>query len=167
MQTIARRLRELLKKSETPVRSLALDAALNPQTVHNILDGKTWPDLPTIHRLEVVLGERLWVNPDLPWGVEQLSPRKFYRRAGATFYLESDEWETVIAPTNSGPESWSWNTHRLTDKGWTPDGEGTAADPQAAEQEADRHIADRIAAEPGQPAEQPERPSRSDATEDA
>ena len=63
----------------------------------------------------------------------------------------------MIAPTNSGPESWSWNTRRLTDKGWTPDGEGTAADPQAAEQAADQHIADRTAAEPSEPDEQPER----------
>ena len=157
MQTIARRLRELLKKSEMSVRYLAMDADLNPQTVHNILEGKTWPDLPTVHRLEYALGERLWVNPDLPWGIEALNSRKFGRQVGATFYLESDGWETVIAPTTSGPESWSWKTRRLTDKGWTPDGEGTAADPQAAEQAADQHIAERTAPEPSQPDEQPER----------
>ena len=167
MQTIAQRLRSLLEKSEMSVRYLAMDADLNPQTVHNILEGKTWPDLPTVHRLEYALGERLWVNPRLPWGIEALNSRKFGRQVGATFYLESDGWETVIAPTKSGPESWSWNTRRLTNKGWTPDGEGTAADPQDAERAADQHIAERTAPEPSQRDEQAEQPSRLDATDTA
>ena len=169
IQTIAQRLRSLLKKSEKSVRYLARDADLNPQTVHNILEGKTWPDLPTIYRLEYALGERLWVNPRLPWGIESLRPRKFGRQIGATFYLESDGWETVIAPTASGPESWTWRARRFTGKGWTPDSEGTAADPHAAEQEADQHIAERIAAEAPQPDGQPEsqRASGSSASQDA
>lgn len=157
MQTISRRLRTLLEKHEMSVRYLAIDADLNPQTVHNILDGKTWPDLPTIHRLEYVLGERLWVNPRLPYGIECLpNARTFGRRVGATFYLEQPDtgWETVIAPTNTGPDSWTWKTRQLTEEGWTAHGEGTAADPQAAEQAADHHIAERTAAEPSQRDEQ-------------
>ena len=157
VQTIVRRLRTLMDKSEMSVRYLAIDADLHPQTVHNLLDGKAWPDLPTIYRLEYVLGERLWVHSRLPHGIETLKPYKFGRQIGVTSYLESDGWETVIAPVNIGPDSWSWRTRRFTKEGWTADGEGTAADPHAAEQAADQHIADRIAAETPPSEEQPER----------
>ena len=167
VQTIARRLRTLMDKSEMSVRYVAIDADLNPQTVHNLLDGKAWPDPATIYRLEHALGERLWVNPRLPWGIETLKQRKFGRQIGATSYLEEDGWETVIAPASAGPESWSWKTRRFTDEGWTADGEGTAADPHAAEQAADQHIAERTAADSSQPEEQAERPSRSDTTYEA
>jgi len=42
------------------VRYVAKISNLSPQTVLNVLNGKTWPDLRTIARLERVLKTRLW-----------------------------------------------------------------------------------------------------------
>ena len=44
------------------IRYVAKKAQLSPQTVLNILNGKTWPDLRTIAKLEVALNTRLWGN---------------------------------------------------------------------------------------------------------
>ena len=43
----ARRMRE------SNVNKIAKSCGLTPQTIFNVLDGKTWPDLATIARLEV------------------------------------------------------------------------------------------------------------------
>ena len=48
------------------ITAIAEDANLSTQTVFNLLEGKTWGDLPSIYRLEVALGARLWINYDLP-----------------------------------------------------------------------------------------------------
>ena len=48
------------------ITAIAKQANLAPQTVFNLLQGKTWGDLLSIYRLEVALGARLWVNPDAP-----------------------------------------------------------------------------------------------------
>ena len=52
--------------SETTITAIAEEANLSTQTVFNLLQGKTWGDLPSIYRLEVALRARLWVNPDVP-----------------------------------------------------------------------------------------------------
>ena len=44
------------------IRYIAKTAGLSPQTVLNILNGKTWPDLRTIAKLEIALNTRLWGN---------------------------------------------------------------------------------------------------------
>ena len=44
------------------IRYIAKKAQLSPQTILNILNGKTWPDLRTIAKLEIALNTRLWGN---------------------------------------------------------------------------------------------------------
>lgn len=44
------------------IRYVAKKARLSPQTILNILNGTTWPDLRTIARLEVALNTKLWGN---------------------------------------------------------------------------------------------------------
>ncbi len=51
------------------IRYVAKIAGLSPQTILNIRNGKSWPDLRTIARLERALATRLW-------GIEH---RKRYR----------------------------------------------------------------------------------------
>ena len=42
------------------IRYVAKKADLSPQTILNILNGKSWPDLRTIARLENAFNSRLW-----------------------------------------------------------------------------------------------------------
>lgn len=42
------------------IRYIAKKAQLSPQTVLNILNGRSWPDLRTIAKLETALNTRLW-----------------------------------------------------------------------------------------------------------
>ncbi len=44
------------------IRYIAKLADLSPQTILNILNGTTWPDLLTIARLENALNIKLWGN---------------------------------------------------------------------------------------------------------
>lgn len=64
---LAKRLRGLCDDEDrnTTITAVARDADLSPQTVFNLLEGKTWGDLPTIYRLEVALNARLWRNNDI------------------------------------------------------------------------------------------------------
>ncbi|MDE2938892.1 MAG: hypothetical protein OXR67_08225 [Chloroflexota bacterium] len=55
---LARRLRTGIEKES--IRYYAYKARLSPQTIVNILNGNTWPDLLTIARLEYALETRLW-----------------------------------------------------------------------------------------------------------
>lgn len=83
VRIIGRRLDRLIAKDGRPVIQIAKRANLAPQTIHNILEGKTWCDAPTIWRLENALEERLWVNDSLE--VEEADPRTLtprYRRPG-------------------------------------------------------------------------------------
>lgn len=66
---VAKRLHELCYDDDRDmtVTAIAEEANLSTQTVFNLLEGKTWGDLPSIYRLEVALGARLWVNDDIPW----------------------------------------------------------------------------------------------------
>ena len=64
---LAERLRGLChdEDRDTTFTAVARAADLSPQTVFNLLAGKTWGDLPTIYRLEVALNARLWRNNDI------------------------------------------------------------------------------------------------------
>ena len=44
------------------VYKIAKRCGLTPQTIYNVLDGQTWPDLVTIARLEAHFRVRLWGN---------------------------------------------------------------------------------------------------------
>ena len=58
------------------VRYIAKNASLNPQTIHNLLNGESWPDLRTLARLEIVFNCLLW-------GYEhRRSPEDYYRHCG-------------------------------------------------------------------------------------
>ena len=68
---VAKRLRELCddnKANDTTVTAIAQRANLSVQTVFNLLEGKTWGDLPSIYRLEVALDAALWHNRDIGHG---------------------------------------------------------------------------------------------------
>lgn len=43
-----------------PLRRIAARAGVSAPTISHIVNGKTWPDLRTLARLEVALGKRLW-----------------------------------------------------------------------------------------------------------
>ena len=85
---LARRLQEKMKGES--IRYIAKKADLSPQTLVNILHGKTWPDLLTIARLENALEGKLWGNEHrkrpnwthggrrTPPGFEELSVREEY-----------------------------------------------------------------------------------------
>lgn len=66
--SVARRLRDLcdeIAARGVTVTDVAGRANLSAQTVFNLLEGKTWGDLPSIYRLEVALGAVLWHNCDI------------------------------------------------------------------------------------------------------
>lgn len=48
------------KIGDESIRYIAKTANLSPQTIFNILNGTTWPDLRTIAKLERTLGAKLW-----------------------------------------------------------------------------------------------------------
>ena len=48
------------KSVDESIRYVAKKADLSPQTILNILNGKTWPDLRTIAKLENAFNSRLW-----------------------------------------------------------------------------------------------------------
>ena len=55
---LAARLKDSI--GDESIRYIGKISGLHPQTILNILNGKTWPDLRTIARLERVLKTRLW-----------------------------------------------------------------------------------------------------------
>ena len=124
---------------------------MSRQTLQNVLDGKVWPDLITIHRLEVALGQRLWVNADLGRSVEPLSTREFHQRDLGFFligFVDTDRWRAEASPISRSDDAWRWSVYELlTEEGWTRDAEGTAADAHAAGEAAHQHIAERTAAD--------------------
>ena len=60
----AQRLKGALKDTGKSRYKVAKDAGIHPTTVTNIINGKHWPNLSTIYRLEVALEHRLWYNQD-------------------------------------------------------------------------------------------------------
>lgn len=57
---LANRLKTKMKGES--IRYVARQAQLDPQTLINILKGRTWPDLLTVARLEHALEAKLWGN---------------------------------------------------------------------------------------------------------
>ncbi|MCQ3805297.1 MAG: helix-turn-helix domain-containing protein [Acidimicrobiia bacterium] len=98
---LALRLKKEIEKDS--IRYVAKMAKLSPQTLVNILHGKSWPDLLTIARLEESLGRRLWGSehrkrPEwlpgdlyIPPGLDKASRRKLM-----------DLLEPHLAPWNKG-----------------------------------------------------------------
>lgn len=148
-QILSKRLSTLIRRDKLAVNALATEAELTPQTIHNLLKGVSWPDLVTVSKLEVAVGQRLWINKELGESVENHSPRKFYERHGSATligFVDTDTWRAEICPSGSDEGGWSWAAFvLLPEEGWTRDGKGTATDPDAAEQAVDAHIAERIA----------------------
>ena len=60
MREIARKLKA--RNARKDVYKIAARRGLTPQTIYNVLGGKTWPDLTTIARLEIHFRVRLWGN---------------------------------------------------------------------------------------------------------
>lgn len=50
------------------LRSVAVAAEVNPQTLANVLAGLVWPDLATVGRLQLSLGVALVPGPDADGG---------------------------------------------------------------------------------------------------
>lgn len=63
VQTIARRLAAALNERGWSRRTAADHLAINRQTIGDVLDGRTWPDVATIARLEAGLNTPLWPPP--------------------------------------------------------------------------------------------------------
>ena len=67
VQTLVRRLNSACGGNERPsIYAVAKKADVNPQTVFNLLHGKTWGDVPIIYRLEAAIGQELWTHDHLP-----------------------------------------------------------------------------------------------------
>ncbi|MFE0102959.1 helix-turn-helix transcriptional regulator [Streptomyces sp. NPDC059009] len=60
VQTIARRLAAALTEHGWSRRAAADHLGVNRQTIGDVLDGRTWPDVATIARLEAGLNTPLW-----------------------------------------------------------------------------------------------------------
>ncbi len=60
---ISRRLRAAV--GERPLRDVAREVELSPQTVANLLHGRSWGDAVTVARLESVLKVQLWGDEHL------------------------------------------------------------------------------------------------------
>lgn len=165
MQTLSWRLRRLKEKRCWTDDAIAEAAEIARLTVHRVLNGKTWPDLVTIHRLEKVMEQRLWVNTEFPWDVGEIGPHHFHyrsRRGSYIGFVDNDQWEAEVYPTDN-TQGWRWEARRLTNEGWRQDGEGTATDADAAIQAVDQHVAERVAAEAPPSGQQQESPDQSDA----
>lgn len=64
---LAQRLRAGCGGEGTPsIHAIAKRADINPQTISNLLNGKTWGELPTIFRVEAALNYELWTHDHLP-----------------------------------------------------------------------------------------------------
>ncbi|MFE0135300.1 helix-turn-helix transcriptional regulator [Streptomyces sp. NPDC059037] len=60
VQTIARRMAAALSERGLSRRGAADLLGINRQTIGDVLDGRTWPDVATIARLEAGLNTPLW-----------------------------------------------------------------------------------------------------------
>ena len=64
---LAQRLKAGCGGDNTPsINAIAKRAGVNPQTVANLLNGKTWGELPTIFRIEAAIEYELWTHDHLP-----------------------------------------------------------------------------------------------------
>ena len=63
---LARNLKQACKNpSNVSMNAIAKQADVNPQTVANLLAGKTWGELPTIFQLETAIKQQLWTHDHL------------------------------------------------------------------------------------------------------
>ena len=65
-QGIAKSFRECCAKQKTNANAVARSTGIGSQTVYNLRDGKSWPNLITIARLEIHFDRRLWGNEHKP-----------------------------------------------------------------------------------------------------
>ena len=56
----ALRLHEAMESRRWSLRETGRRTGLSTRVLHNLLQGHTWPTLPTIARLEVRLGVKIW-----------------------------------------------------------------------------------------------------------
>jgi len=63
------------KTDKESVRYIARKAGLSPQTILNILNGTTWPDLRTIARLEIAVDGKLWGSEHRMYRTKTTFPR--------------------------------------------------------------------------------------------
>ena len=65
-QGIAKSFRKCCAKKKTNANAVARSTGIGSQTVYNLRDGKSWPNLITIARLEIHFDRRLWGNEHKP-----------------------------------------------------------------------------------------------------
>lgn len=53
-------------KRNTTINEIARSIGVGHQTLYNIRDGETWPNLITVARLEIHFNRRLWGNEHKP-----------------------------------------------------------------------------------------------------
>ena len=56
------------------MHALAKQADVNPQTVANLLSGKTWGEIPTIFQLETAIKQKLWPHDHLARDADEATP---------------------------------------------------------------------------------------------
>ena len=59
---VALRLHRAMESRRWSLRETSRQTGLTTRVLHNLLQGHTWPTLPTIARLEVRLGVDIWGN---------------------------------------------------------------------------------------------------------
>ena len=89
-QAITRRLEEALARRKGSRDDAAAKAHLAPATLHKLLYGTSWGRVPTIARLERILGTRLWGDE--------------HHRPPPRYYITSGEWPDGRLHTKAPPE---------------------------------------------------------------
>ena len=90
-QAITRRLEEALVRRKETRDDAAAKANLAAATLHILVHGTSWGRIPTIARLERILGTRLWGDEHLP-----PAPRT---------YIKSGEWPYGLLDKDAPPEA--------------------------------------------------------------
>ena len=83
-QGIARRFIDCLDEFNTNVNAVATSTRMGPQTLYNLRDGKSWPNLVTVARLEIHFNRRLWDHEHIPEYPQLKAPREYI--------AEGEEW---------------------------------------------------------------------------
>ena len=77
MERLKAACKDAKRKEGKEIAEIASDAKVGTATVYNILNGKSWCELPTIYRLERALDVPLWdhghITPPLTGGVIDMS----------------------------------------------------------------------------------------------
>ncbi len=79
-QGVARRFIDCLKESNTNINAVAASTGMGPQTLYNLRDGKSYPSLVTVARIETHFDRLLWGDEHL---AERPRPRD---------YIAKGEW---------------------------------------------------------------------------